>query len=172
MTPPSQKKKALFPGTFDPPSLGHLDIIQRATAICDKLYLGIAVNAGKMKPLFSVEERKALLNELLHGSHVEVVAFSGLVIDFVAQHQLDFIVKGLRTFSDVEYEFKMALANRKMSGTETVFFVADPVLSHVSSTLIREIGGLGHRLHGFVPDRIEEKVFQRLQVSERRKNSP
>lgn len=155
--------KGLFPGTFNPPSLGHLDIIERASKICDQLYVGIAANVGKTDELFSVEERKAMLREITKEiPQVQVITFSGLVVDYALQNKIDFIIRGLRAFSDFEYEFRMALANRKMSGVETVFLMADERHSHVSSTLIREIGGFGHRLDAFVPEQIEEIIFQRL----------
>ncbi|NGX42513.1 MAG: Phosphopantetheine adenylyltransferase [Chlamydiae bacterium] len=156
-------KKAVFPGTFDPPSLGHLDIIQRASKVCDRLYVGIALNVAKPEELFSVSERKAMLEEILKPlQNVEVVTFESLVVDYVQKNQIDYIVRGLRALSNSEYEFRMALANRKMSGVETVFLMADESLSHISSSLIKEIGSFGHRLHDFVPKEIEEVVFRRI----------
>ena len=157
------RKKALLPGTFNPPTLGHMDIIRRASKICDDLYIGIALNAEKEEGLFNPKERKAMLLDLTKDLfNVEIVSFTGLVVDYAKEHEIDYIVRGLRAFSDFEYEFRMALANRKMTGIETVFLMADQGSFHISSSLIKEIGGLGHRLNGFVPDDIEEIVYQRL----------
>jgi len=157
------RKKALLPGTFNPPTLGHLDIIRRASKICDDLYIGISLNNGKKEELFNPNERKAMLLDLTKDLfNVEIISFTGLVVDFAKENEIDFLVRGLRAFSDFEYEFRMALTNRKMTGIETVFLMADQDSFHISSSLIREIGGLGHRLNGFVPDEIEEIVYQRL----------
>jgi len=156
-------KKALFPGTFDPPTLGHIDVIRRSASICDKLYVGIAVNAHKSEALFSVEEKVAMLKLICKPyPHVEIVHFSCLVIDFAKRNQIDFLVRGLRAFSDFEYEFRMALANRHLSGIETVFLMADERVAHISSTLIRELGRYQSRLHQFVPGEIEEQIFSKV----------
>lgn len=157
------RKKALLPGTFNPPTLGHLDIIRRASKICDDLCIGIGLNTEKEEGLFNPLERKAMLLDLTKDLfNVEIVSFTGLVVDYAKEHEVDFIVRGLRAFSDFEYEFRMALANRKMTGIETVFLMADQKNFHISSTLIKDIGRLGHRLNGFVPDDIEEIVYHRL----------
>jgi len=160
-------KRALFPGTFDPPTLGHLDLIKRAMHICDQLYVGIAVNTSKAhKQLFSTEEKMSMLKEIcIDFKHVEIVSFSGLVVDFVKKNKIDFILRGLRAYSDFEYEFRMALANRKISDIETVFLMPDERQGHISSTLIRELALYKMRLHDFIPAAIEEKVFSRLSKS-------
>lgn len=156
-------KAVLFPGMFDPPSIGHLDLIERASKMFSKVYVGIAVNPAKAETLFTPSERKEMLEVIAEPfSNVEVVVFDGLVIDFAKKQGVGCLVRGIRAFSDLEHEFGMALANRAMSGIETVFLMADAKLAHISSTLIREIGSFGHRLHGFVPDRIEEQVFKRI----------
>lgn len=156
-------KKALFPGTFDPPTLGHIDIIRRSASICDKLYIGIAVNAHKSEPLFSVEEKMAMLKEICKPyPHVEVVHFSSLVVEYAKQNKIDFLLRGLRAFSDFEYEYQMALANRHLSGIETIFLMADERVAHISSSLIREIGRYKGRLKDFVPKEIEERVYSKL----------
>jgi pantetheine-phosphate adenylyltransferase len=155
-------KKALFTGTFDPPTLGHVDIIRRCASICDKLYVGIAIHPNKAQ-LFSIQERKHMLKMVCHPfPYAEIVDFSTLAVDFARQHDVDFLIRGLRAFSDFEYEFRMALANRRLSGIETVFLMADERMSHISSTLIRELGNFKSRLHDFVPAEIEEMVFQRV----------
>ena len=156
-------KIALFPGTFDPPTLGHLDLIKRSRSVCDKLFIGIAINSAKSDNLFSVEERKSMLETICKPyPHAEVVTFSTLAVEFAKQNKVDFLVRGLRAFSDFEYEFRMALTNRHLSGIETVFLMADEAVSHISSTLIRELGRYQARLHDFVPPEIEEQIFKRV----------
>lgn len=156
-------KKALFPGTFDPPTLGHIDLIRRSQQICDKLYVGIAVNAVKTDALFSVEERRKMLQTICAPyPHVEVVTFSTLVVEFAKQHSVNFLLRGLRAFSDFEYEVRMALANRRLSGIETIFLMADEKLGHISSTLIRDLVRYKSRLLDFIPAEIESQVFERL----------
>lgn len=156
-------KTAFFPGTFDPPTLGHLDIIQRSDSLCDKLYVGIGTNIAKENDLFSIEERKEMLIKICKRyPHVEVIAFTGLAIDFAKKNKVDFLIRGLRAFSDFEYESSMALTNRKLSGIETVFLMADERVAHISSTLIRELGKFKRRLDDFLPPEIEDEVFKKL----------
>lgn len=158
-------KKALFPGTFDPPSLGHMDIIHRALRLCDQLYIAIAHNVRKPNPSFSIEEKKAMLEELTKEfPNIKVISFSGLVVDCAKQIQADCLIKGIRTFSDFEYESQMALANRKLGGIDTIFLVADERYAGLSSSLIREIASLGGNLHDFVPSLIEERVKTRFKA--------
>lgn len=159
MAEAKREKVALFPGTFDPPSLGHLDIIKRSAMICDKLYIGIAENINKPAGMFTLPQRKEMLKVITKGiPQVEIISFSGLVIDWAAKNNVNFLIRGLRAFSDFEYEFRMALANRKMSGIETLFLMSDPNYSHISSSLIREIASFGHSLHDFVPDELEKMI--------------
>ncbi len=160
-------KRALFPGTFDPPTLGHLDIIQRAASICNKLYVGVAENSNKpSQTLFTTLERMAMLQEMTRAMpYVEVVSFSTLVVEFAKQHQIDFLLRGLRAFSDFEYEFRMALTNRHLSGIETVFLMADERVAHISSTLIRELARYHAPLSTFVPKEIALRVAERIAQS-------
>ena len=156
-------KKALFPGAFDPPTLGHIDIIKRSACICDKLYVGIAVNAHKSNALFTVQEKEEMLKKICKPyPHTEIVHFSSLVVEFAKLHKIDYLIRGLRAFSDFEYEFRMALANRHLSGIETVFLMADEKVAHISSTLIRELGRYKSRLQEFVPIEIEAEVFSKV----------
>lgn len=156
-------RKALLPGTFDPPTLGHLDIIQRAAKLFDELFVGIADNTVKSRNVFSTAERKALLLKLCAPyQNVKIVTFNGLVVDYAQKKGIDCLVRGVRSVADFEYESQMASANHMMSGIETIFLAASSEYVHFSSTLIREIGTLRHRLHGFVPSEIEEEVFLRL----------
>ena len=153
-------KTALYPGTFDPPTLGHLDIIERAAKMVSKLYVGIALNRDKGKPFFTVQERLELLRQVTgHLSNVEIVLVDGLVADFVKDQAIDCIVRGLRATSDCDNEFRMAIANRQMSGAETLFLVASDHLTHLSATLIREIAASGRYLEHFVPPAIVTRVY-------------
>ncbi len=154
-------KTALYPGTFDPPTLGHLDIIERAAKMVGTLYVGVATNTGKGPALFTVEERIELLREVTKQlSNVEIVVVDGLVADFVKDHSICCIVRGLRAASDCDNEFRMAIANRQMGGAETLFLVASDHLAHLSATLIREIAASGKHLENFVPAGIVERVYQ------------
>lgn len=152
----------LIPGTFDPPTLGHLEIIQRAATLCRKLYIGVAENRSKNHS-FTLNERIAFLGEISHHlPNVEIVAIHGLVVDFVKKQKIDTLVRGLRSYSDLEYETQMAQANKKLGGVETLFLISEGHFAHISSSLIREIAACGHHLKDFVPQEIEEKVFTRL----------
>jgi pantetheine-phosphate adenylyltransferase len=156
-------KKALLAGTFDPPTLGHLDLIQRASRICDKLYVGVTLNSEKKKQLFSIPEKKKLLAAITKGlPNVEIVNFTGLVVDFAKKMKIDHFIRGIRSFSDFEYECQMASANHLMTGIETVFLMSDGKYADISSSLIKEIAGYGGRLHPFIPKAIEEVVYKKL----------
>lgn len=155
--------RALFAGTFDPPTLGHLDIIQRSRAICDQLFVAVAENPSKQATLFNALERKALLEKICAPyPHVKVVISSALTATFAKDNNIDFLLRGLRTASDFEVETRMAIANRNLSGTDTLFLIADPKAAHISSTLIREIGKFNGRLHDYVPHEIENEIFNRI----------
>jgi pantetheine-phosphate adenylyltransferase len=151
-------KTGLFPGTFDPPSLGHLDLIQRASRLCDRLIVAVAQHPKK-QPLFSTQERIHMLQ--LITKNVEITQFHGLAVDFAQQQNTAFLIRGLRSLADFEYEFQMAEANRRLSGIETIFLMGQP---HISSSLIREIGSYGGSLKDFVPAEIESLIRQKLRV--------
>ena len=138
---------AVYPGTFDPVTNGHIDVISRAARLCDRLIVGVAINIGK-GPLFDLEERVALVRDevaLLDGGvRIEVRAFDSLLITFARSVGASMIVRGLRAVSDFDYEFQMAGMNRRMDpGIETVFLMAKEEFSHVSSSLLRQIAALG-----------------------------
>lgn len=155
-------KNVLFPGTFDPPTLGHLDIIERASHLYGKVFVGVACNSTK-KPLFSQAERVVMMSEITsHLANVEVVVIEGLVADYVDQHQIEGIVRGLRAFSDYEGEIRMALANRRMAGVETLFLVSSEHLAHLTSTLVKEIGRSGKHLELFVPQQLLSRIYAAL----------
>lgn len=152
----------IFPGTFDPPSKGHLDIIQRASLICDKLLIAIAVKPDK-KALFSPEEKKEMLRLITPSlPNIQIEIFQGLVVDFARSHKAQFLIRGLRAFSDFEYEFQMALANRRLSGIETLFLMADERHTQISSSLIREIAYFKGPLRDFVPAEIEPLIRKKF----------
>lgn len=155
--------KALFPGTFNPPTKGHRDIIFRAAALFEKLYLGIGVNTKKKSLLFNFEERKAMLETIAKPlMNVEVITFSGLVIDCVKQYEIDVMIRGLRCSDDFYSEQEMAHANLAMAGVETLFLMAHPNYVNISASLVKEIGQFGHDLSAFVPEEIADIVSQKL----------
>jgi pantetheine-phosphate adenylyltransferase len=165
MNHPSHKI-ALLPGSFDPPSKGHLDVIQRGAKLCDKLYVAVARNTSKANSLLSLNEKMELLGVLTHSlPQVKIVALDGLVVDFAKIHHVNFLLRGLRSPSDLEYESRMALANKKIGGIETLFLMADPQFAHISGTLIREIAIFGGSLNEFIPPEIEPAVLEKLQRS-------
>ena len=155
--------RGLFSGTFNPPTIGHREIIRRAANVCDHLYVGVGTNTLKETSLFSFNERKAMLEELIKPlKNVEVITFSGLVSTFVKQNGIDLIVRGLRNISDFDSEREMALANLAMEGVETLFLMAESKHVNISSSLVREIGKFGHDLTPFIPEEIADIVSQRL----------
>jgi pantetheine-phosphate adenylyltransferase len=151
---------ALFPGVFDPPTLGHLDIIKRASLVCEKLIVGVAQNLTKTS-LFTIEERIAMLRAATHANpHVEIAAFSELAVEFAKKRKVHFLLRGLRSFADFEHESQMAAANRRMSGLETIFFMAQH--PQISSSLIREIAHFGGPLEDLIPAEAEPIVRKKF----------
>ncbi len=153
---------ALCPGTFDPVTNGHLDIIRRANGCFERVVVAVLANPDKA-PLFSADERVAMLKEAAADlEHVDVDSFSGLLVDYAAKHGLRIVVKGLRAVSDFDYELQMAQMNNKMAGVETFFVPTSPQWSYLSSSLIKEIVRFGGDVSGLVPpfvqDRLEEKL--------------
>jgi pantetheine-phosphate adenylyltransferase len=142
---------ALYPGSFDPVTRGHEDLIHRSLALADRLIVAVAVNGSKT-PLFSVEERMALLREAFQDEpRVEIRSFEGLLADFARQVGATMVVRGLRAVSDFEYEFQMALMNRQLNhDLETVFLVPDLTLTYLSSSLVREVARFGGDVSPFV----------------------
>ncbi len=156
-------KIIIYPGSFDPVTNGHIDIIIRAARLCDKLIVAVANNESK-KAVFSLEERVELLKRSLAGmENVEVTSFTGLLSEFVKKNKASAIIKGLRTVSDYEYELQMALINKSLSPeVETLFLVADIKYSFLSSSIVRELAKLGGNIEGLVPDCIKETVIKKL----------
>lgn len=157
---------AVYPGSFDPVTNGHIDIIQRAAKLTDTLYVAVLTNPSK-KPFFTVEERISLLEKVTEDiPNVKIEPFSGLLIDYAEKIGAKIIFRGLRAVSDYEYELQMALANKKLKGdTETLFMVANSKYSFLSSSLVKEIATFGGDLTGMVPDfvisEIEAKIKRR-----------
>lgn len=154
---------AIYPGSFDPVHLGHLDLIQRAEKLVDRLVVAVLHNPAKA-PAFSVEERMAMLRELTADMpSVEVDSFHGLLVDYARRRNAQCIVRGVRAFSDFEFEFQMALMNRKLAPElETVFLMPKEKYSSVSSKLVREIGHFGGDLSELLPERTLQRVAERL----------
>lgn len=153
------KRIGLLPGTFDPPTLGHLDLIERAKKLCDHLVVAIALKPSK-NSFFSIEERIHLIQKI--APHTEIVSFHGLIADLAKQIGATYLIRGIRGISDFECETQMAIANRRLSGIETLFLIADEKHTQISSTLIREIAFFGGTLRDFVPPSIEEEILHKL----------
>jgi pantetheine-phosphate adenylyltransferase len=153
---------AVYPGSFDPLTNGHVDIIERGARLFDRIIVAILVNADK-SPLFSMAERVEIARAVFKNHpNVEVDTFDGLLVDYVARRQANVIVRGLRAVSDFEYEFQMALMNRELASTiETVFMMPAVKYSYISSRLIKEVFALGGRVHGLVPDMVEARLREK-----------
>jgi pantetheine-phosphate adenylyltransferase len=153
------RKIAVYPGSFDPVTNGHMDIIRRASELFDELVVGVLVNHAKM-PVFSLEERIYLLQKATNGiPNVTVESFEGLLVDFAARRGAGVIVRGMRAVSDFENEFSMAMANKTLSpGIETVFLFASIENMFLSSSIVKEIGGYQGDISGMVPREILEDV--------------
>jgi pantetheine-phosphate adenylyltransferase len=157
------ERVALYPGSFDPLTNGHLDVLFRARRLADKVIIAILENDAK-KPLFSVEERIEMIGEIVgQDPAVSVRSFSGLLVDFAAQSGATLLVRGLRAISDYEYELQMALMNRRLApGIETVFLMAKEEYSYVSSRLVKEVAGLGADVSGMVPEPVRRRLAAKL----------
>jgi pantetheine-phosphate adenylyltransferase len=147
---------ALCPGSFDPPTNGHLDVINRAIEVFDRLVVGVVHNPSKT-PFFAAEERVALLDEMV-GGRAEVQAFEGLLVDFARVKNVDVVVKGLRAISDFDYELQMAQMNYTLAGMETLFIPTNPQWSYLSSSLVREVARLGGDVDTLVPDNVAKAL--------------
>ena len=158
---------AVYPGSFDPVTLGHLDIIERTAKMMDHVIIGVLQNNSKT-PLFSVEERDNMLRSVTsHLDNVEVMSFDGLLVDFVHQNHANVIVRGLRAITDFEYELQMAQTNRVIAGDiDTIFLTTNLKYSYLSSSIVKEIAGYGGDidafLHPMVAERTREKFRERM----------
>lgn len=156
------KHTAIYPGTFDPVTLGHLDVIRRAAKVFDRLIVAVA-RAPKKNTWFPIEERARLLRAALKGMRgVEVDTFDGLLMNYVRRKKVNVVVRGLRAFTDFEYEFQMALTNRKIApDIETVFLMTSEAHSYVSSTVVREVSELGGDVSGLVPEPVRKALARK-----------
>jgi len=156
-------KTAVYPGSFDPATNGHIDIIKRSGALFDKVIVAVLINPNK-SPLFSVEERVDILRRTCGDiKNVEIDSFSGLLIDYCKSKNANVIVKGLRAVSDFEYELQMAHMNKKLNQEiETVFIMTSSRYSYLSSSLVKEVAQFGGCIRGLVPEIIEKEIYERL----------
>jgi pantetheine-phosphate adenylyltransferase len=155
-------RTALCPGSFDPPTQGHVDVIQRALQIFDRVVLAVVRNPSK-QPLFSAEERVAMLEELFSDiPEVEVESFDGLLVDFARAKGVEVIVKGLRALTDFDYELQMAQMNRQLSGIDTVFVATNPEYGYLSSSLVKEVARFGAPVEGLVPPLVAKALEERF----------
>ena len=159
---------AVYPGSFDPITLGHLDIIKRTAAVFDKVIIGVLINKAK-KPLFSIEERVELIKEVTKNiPNVEIVSFNGLLIEFSDKMKADVIVRGIRAVSDFEYEFQQALTNKRLNPQlETIFLTAESESMYLSSSMVRTVASLGGDISNFVPEMIHDRIVERLYKKEK-----
>ena len=158
-------RTGVYPGTFDPITLGHMDIIRRGAKLVDRLVIGVTTNASK-SPMFSVEERLAMVRRETSdlGAGIEVVAFDSLLMDFAEKVGASIIVRGLRAVADFEYEYQMAGMNQQLNNrVETVFLMADVALQPIASRLVKEIALYGGRIDRFVPERVVQEVVARVE---------
>ncbi|CAN5464790.1 pantetheine-phosphate adenylyltransferase [soil metagenome] len=154
---------AVCPGSFDPVTNGHVDVIERASSRVDRLIVACLRNVGKA-PLFDIDERVALVEAVTgHLPNVEVTAFSGLLVDFCRDRGVRVIVKGLRAVSDFEYELQMAQMNSRIGDVETFFLTTSPVYSFLSSSLVKEVARFGGDVSDFVPPAVVARLTERLQ---------
>lgn len=158
-----KKGKAIYPGSFDPPTNGHLDLIQRGSKIFDELIVAILRNSEKV-PMFSVAERREMLLQLTADlSNVQIDTFDGLMVEYAKSIDASCVLRGIRAVSDYEYELQMALMNRKIEPTlETVFMMPADKYSYVSSRLVREVAQAGGPVKGLVPEVVEQKLREKL----------
>lgn len=163
------KKVAVYPGSFDPITRGHMDIIKRSSEIFDKLIIGVLNNSSK-KSWFSVEERISMIKEVIsENEKIEITSFSGLLVDFMKIKKADVIIRGLRAVSDYEYELQLALTNSILSDNniETIFLPASREGLYLSSSIVKEVALLGGDISGFIDERLE-KIIKNKVIETRR----
>ena len=155
--------RAIYPGSFDPVTLGHLDIMKRASKTVDELIVGVLNNGGKT-PLFTIDERVSMLKEVTEGlSNVKILSFSGLLVDFARQTEATVVVRGLRAISDFEYELQMAQTNHKLTpNVDTMFLASSLEYSYLSSTIVKEVAFFQGDIKEFVPEQIVERIKKKV----------
>ena len=155
-------RRAVCPGSFDPPTNGHLDIIGRASALFDEVVVGVLVNKNK-RSLFTVEERMAMLSEITRQwPNVRIDSFHGLLVDYCRAHDVRAIVKGLRAVTDFDYELQMAQMNQQLSGVDTLFMSTSPEWSFVASSLVKEVATYGGDVAHLLPDSVHRRLMERI----------
>jgi pantetheine-phosphate adenylyltransferase len=152
---------ALVPGSFDPPTNGHIDVIARCVAIFERVVVGVVANPSK-KPLFTIEERREMLVECCPWDGVEIAGFDGLLVDFAAEVGADVVVKGLRAVTDFDYELQLAQMNRHLSGLMTMFVATKPEYGYLSSSLVKEVVALGGTVEELVPAVVAKALQERF----------
>jgi pantetheine-phosphate adenylyltransferase len=159
----SNKKTALYPGTFDPITFGHIDVIKRASSLFDSIIVSVAESSAK-KALFTVEERIKMIAACTKNiKNIRVTSFNGLLVEYAKSQKADVIIRGLRAISDFEYEFQMALTNRKLAeNISTVFMMPNEKFTYLNSTLVREIAAFGGNVSSFVPPLVVLKLKAKL----------
>ena len=157
--------RGIYPGSFDPVTFGHIDIIKRASGIVDELIIGVLMNKAKM-PLFSVEERVKMLEEVTSDlPNVKVIPFDGLLADFAKQMDAKLVIRGLRAITDFEYEIQMAQTNHKLvNNVETVFLTTSLNYSYLSSTIVKEVAAFGGDVSQFVPESVKIKIEEKSKI--------
>jgi len=155
-------RRAIYPGSFDPITLGHLDIIERSAKLFDEVIVALLVNVDKL-PMFTTEERVQMIRDVIPWSNVRVDTFEGLLVHYAVEQQAQFVVRGIRAISDYEYELQMALMNRRLEpSVETVFLMAGEAYSYISSRLIKEVFKLGGSINGLVPELVEKRMRDKI----------
>ena len=155
---------AVYPGSFDPVTYGHIDIIERSAKVFDKLIVAVLVNSAK-KPLFTTQEKVDMIRKATsHLDNVEVVSFSGLLVDFAKNMKADIVVRGLRAITDFEYELQMAQTNHKLEeNVETIFLSTRLEYSYLSSTIVKEVASFNGDISQFVPKVVEQRIREKIQ---------
>ncbi len=158
-----KRQIAIYPGTFDPITFGHIDVINRAVELFSEVIVLVAKNTSKT-PLFTIDERLAMIREVLRDKKgVSVDCFDGLLVDYARRHKAGVIIRGLRAVSDFEYEFQMALTNRKLApAIDTVFLVPHEGYTYLNSSIVREVARLGGDVSDFVPTSVQRRLTQKL----------
>ena len=155
----------MCPGSYDPPTNGHLDILARASGLFDEVVVAVLINKNK-KGLFAVEERMEMLREVsAHLGNVRIDSWYGLLVHYCQQHDIQAIVKGLRAISDFDYELQMAQMNKKLTGVETLFMPTEPVNSFLSSSLVKEVATFGGDVSHLLPEPVHKRLVRRLAES-------
>ena len=157
-------RRAIYPGSFDPVTNGHLDVIERARKLFDEVVVAVAYNDQK-QPMFTLEERMELLRATVgEADHVQVASFDGLLVDFAKKQNATAVIRGLRAISDFEFEFQMALMNRKLeAAVETIFLMPKEEYTYLSSRIVKEIARLGGDISSFVPAQVAEAFKRKIQ---------